>query len=727
MKSKRAQVFLIPLIIFLLSCGGGGEGTNQAGTAEFTGQTGRIIDSPVDGIRYETATKVGVSSNGGKYEYETGESVSFYLGDILLGTTLASEALTPVDLYPSDLMQQGRLAQLLQTADSDSDASNGITIQPSTHDRINSVLETSGTAIPFHVINKSLNYNSIPSLALDKAEWIDIDVAQNHLSDSIAKLEQNENYTRPSISDNEDIKHIMQYETGDPDHPIILAMPTGEVILVHADRYTETVEGYTIVTPDDGRPTTIEIDKNTGAATSLTFDNHSIFLADPNDGKLRAIYVHSDEAPIEIQGPEINGELRSEPIKVIDINEENNFLDDAQDMLMLVIENILNDPTKTEGWTEKKKELQKQAVRKLVIELINKTPWIKDNGGEDIGNILFQSMDCVYTKDTKERVQNCIDLTLTSLKQYYRANEELKEILLSKHICVDTDIQYLPYICLDKAPRTYDIDLNVVAGGTVIGSIFSYAPKTQFLISEANDGSKGTLTFNNSTGSFSYTAKEGVTGKDRFVVQVYNNDGVDFSHVNIEFSDRVNGYWKGSLTFTEKTYISGSETIGITGCETLLTGGLNSTFRMVTKKLSMSTSDPGEAEVRIDFNPDGAASGYIQLCTGNTVTIESDGSFNYLARVAQDNRPDFQIPENNANFRFDVTSMTNTQVNGVFSASFNWYGGPHYPDNSGSGQCKGTWVAYKHVTGNFPKCDYDNIALKCSDSPLVDFCQWEGF
>ena len=69
--------------------------------------------------------------------YRTGEQVEFFIGNIYLGNTLASDIITPLNLSidntninnPATL----NILRLLQTLDSDGDPDNGITISETTH------------------------------------------------------------------------------------------------------------------------------------------------------------------------------------------------------------------------------------------------------------------------------------------------------------------------------------------------------------------------------------------------------------------------------------------------------------------------------------------------------------------------------------------------------------------------------------------------------------------
>ncbi|MCG8670734.1 MAG: hypothetical protein MI867_15080 [Pseudomonadales bacterium] len=91
---------------------------------------GRFVDSAVQGLWYETETQEGYTDVNGTFNFLEGESVSFYLGQTLLGTVEAKDLVTPLDMltdedHPDKLQN---ILRVLQSLDADSDSSNGIEI-----------------------------------------------------------------------------------------------------------------------------------------------------------------------------------------------------------------------------------------------------------------------------------------------------------------------------------------------------------------------------------------------------------------------------------------------------------------------------------------------------------------------------------------------------------------------------------------------------------------------
>jgi hypothetical protein len=125
---------------------------------------GYYYDSLVSGVSYESSGQAGDPWTGvtgeetgeetepgpGSFRYVEGDMVSFSLGDTLLGETRAKERITPFDLAgleepqafggcdASGTLPEGdnafrvvtNLAVLLQSLDTDGDATNGIDISP---------------------------------------------------------------------------------------------------------------------------------------------------------------------------------------------------------------------------------------------------------------------------------------------------------------------------------------------------------------------------------------------------------------------------------------------------------------------------------------------------------------------------------------------------------------------------------------------------------------------
>jgi hypothetical protein len=145
------MIFLSLFLAGIAGCGGGGssggsntdsstDGTgdgntdgNDAGGGAANGQfSGVFVDAPVSGLEYEIDGDRFLTDENGTFRFETGEELSFYVGDIFLGSASAAAVLTPLDLVPDALDETEdqviNLLRFLQTLDNDADLSNGIQI-----------------------------------------------------------------------------------------------------------------------------------------------------------------------------------------------------------------------------------------------------------------------------------------------------------------------------------------------------------------------------------------------------------------------------------------------------------------------------------------------------------------------------------------------------------------------------------------------------------------------
>lgn len=121
------RILLLTGLAFLLTACGGSSGGGAPGI-----QQGVFLDSAVQGMRFSTNTRDGTTDANGTFSYAPNEVVSFFIGDILLGSAPAKATMTPLDLVPGaadeNNPQVTNMLRFLQTIDSDNDATNGIQI-----------------------------------------------------------------------------------------------------------------------------------------------------------------------------------------------------------------------------------------------------------------------------------------------------------------------------------------------------------------------------------------------------------------------------------------------------------------------------------------------------------------------------------------------------------------------------------------------------------------------
>lgn len=103
--------------------------------------TGVFLDSPVEGLYYESETFSGNTDANGEFSYLEGEMVTFFVGDIEIGSAMGQDEITPLSIASTpeatlETMEVKNIAAFLQTLDSDSDPSNGILIESTTVEAI---------------------------------------------------------------------------------------------------------------------------------------------------------------------------------------------------------------------------------------------------------------------------------------------------------------------------------------------------------------------------------------------------------------------------------------------------------------------------------------------------------------------------------------------------------------------------------------------------------------
>lgn len=106
------------------ACGGSGGNSNS--------ETGVFLDGPVAGLRYEGTRYSGTTDAQGRYQYDPGDEVCFFLGFIEFGCAQARGILSPIDLFPDADAEDARVlnvVRFLMSLDVDGDPSNGIDVR----------------------------------------------------------------------------------------------------------------------------------------------------------------------------------------------------------------------------------------------------------------------------------------------------------------------------------------------------------------------------------------------------------------------------------------------------------------------------------------------------------------------------------------------------------------------------------------------------------------------
>lgn len=107
--------------------------SSSSSSAPSASATGVFVDSAVAGIGYRTSPGgfEDTTNSDGEYEFDDGDTVVFFIGDLELPPVAAKGIVTPLDIAESDDLDHPmvvNIARLLQSLDEDGDPSNGISI-----------------------------------------------------------------------------------------------------------------------------------------------------------------------------------------------------------------------------------------------------------------------------------------------------------------------------------------------------------------------------------------------------------------------------------------------------------------------------------------------------------------------------------------------------------------------------------------------------------------------
>lgn len=133
-RSIVLAVSLVPLL--LAGCFGGSSSSSNPRVL-----TGTFIDSAVSGLDYQgTDTAASTTDDQGQFQYRQGETISFSIGDLPLGSANGAEVLTPLSITEgaasaTDQRVTNKLI-LLQSLDADGQLNNGIQLTDAIRDEV---------------------------------------------------------------------------------------------------------------------------------------------------------------------------------------------------------------------------------------------------------------------------------------------------------------------------------------------------------------------------------------------------------------------------------------------------------------------------------------------------------------------------------------------------------------------------------------------------------------
>jgi len=174
------RYFSASLLIFVLSaCGGGGDSTAPSTSipvAQPTVFTGTFVDSAVENINYKTSSSTGVTLNDGNFNYQSGEKITFSIGDINFPEVTANTYITPLDFFQTQDINQVSVVntlRLLQSLDLDGDATNGINIPAAAHELAkNLVVDFSSNNFDEQVANLVLMSGAVNTVLISSEQAV---------------------------------------------------------------------------------------------------------------------------------------------------------------------------------------------------------------------------------------------------------------------------------------------------------------------------------------------------------------------------------------------------------------------------------------------------------------------------------------------------------------------------------------------------------------------------
>lgn len=142
----KARTFMLSVVVSaaLIGCGGGGGG--GGGGASEAVLVGTLVDAPTAGVSYVCGSQRGKTEANGRFNYQSGQSCTFSVGNVTLGqmdTVPEDTLVTPYDLVNVSRLSKidpnaVGIAQFLQSIDDGSDA-GVLTINSSVESSLNSV------------------------------------------------------------------------------------------------------------------------------------------------------------------------------------------------------------------------------------------------------------------------------------------------------------------------------------------------------------------------------------------------------------------------------------------------------------------------------------------------------------------------------------------------------------------------------------------------------------
>ena len=184
---KNQISFAVFLLIGVFIAGCGGEGDSGAPAPQKPPSqvlSGVFVDGPVQNLVFQTATQSDTTDANGGFLYAEGETITFSIGSVVLGSAQAAPVMTPMSLVPGasgpDDPAVTNIVRLLLSIDSNQDAGDGIQLSDASHVAASGlIINFSQNATEFSV--SQAVHTLVQSVRAD-GQLVDISIAQEHFN-----------------------------------------------------------------------------------------------------------------------------------------------------------------------------------------------------------------------------------------------------------------------------------------------------------------------------------------------------------------------------------------------------------------------------------------------------------------------------------------------------------------------------------------------------------------
>jgi hypothetical protein len=220
MKAYQLALSAVVAAIVLSGCGEGGSSSEPvvedvvqeaAQDVVVELQSGVFIDSAVKGLQYSCSpsNRTGVTNSSGIFTCNSGDLVSFFIAQNLIGSAMVQDIITPYTLFSNNQTAAINLAQLLQTLDRDGNPDNGIEID-----------DAKAANLLNHEIDfRSRNFDSELESYLGEV-LVNETAARQHFEDTLAALngEDGTELAEPE-AESDDMPEEIEGDSPAPDEP----------------------------------------------------------------------------------------------------------------------------------------------------------------------------------------------------------------------------------------------------------------------------------------------------------------------------------------------------------------------------------------------------------------------------------------------------------------------------------------------------------------------------